>query len=689
MSIIMKYETVLSKTIKIIFAVVFLNLILTNVIQAQVPTIFAEGPVIPKSGIYNANKIDSVITPYVNKDSLLVNEKNNNCETCENFKFGHTFDVNYDLTSGSWDKTKFDGKIWKLKIISKGAYSINLIFDKLNLPEGASLYIYNETGTMVYGPVTSANCNASGMFASDIIIGESIILEYFEPNASLKEGKISISKVIHGYKDVFRTNDYVKDYNLAGDCEIDINCPEGDDWCVESRAVAMILRNDNTECCSGVMINNVNEDLTPFFLTANHVLGDELDLNTALFRFRYKNPTCNAPSYYGIYWTFTGSILRANSSVSDFALLELNNYNANNNIDRIAGLHFAGWTRSTTDIPPVTCIHHPAGDVMKISKDSESPFLTNLAGSGYNNTHWYVENWDKGSTTGGSSGSPLFNYKHRIIGQDHRGNGNPECHDEKGTYFGAFYKSWDLGLKNWLDPYNTGEIEVDAISPPVIYHNKMISGGPHLYTAKNEMELAGNISGYPNMPPYWPTNAWPFPVNDVPFVVEPGTNVEFKAGERIVIKHGTHVKEGATARGYISPVTCSDGLDYQRALYRTNYGNTAYHNSSVNYNDHYSNFETSKYINNKSGKLINKNRFSSHPNPFSTFTTITFSLQQASKVNIYIANSYGQKVHEVFNNYTEVGNYDIKLDGADLQPGLYFCIIETEISKNVIKIIKM
>jgi subtilisin family serine protease len=81
--------------------------------------------------------------------------------------------------------------------------------------------------------------------------------------------------------------------------------------------------------------------------------------------------------------------------------------------------------------------------------------------------------------------------------------------------------------------------------------------------------------------------------------------------------------------------------------------------------------------------------FKSSPNPFTHSTTITFSLKQPSRVNIYITNSYGQRVHEVFNNYTEAGNYELKLEGTDLKPGLYFCIMETETSREVIKIVKM
>ncbi|MDD2636194.1 MAG: T9SS type A sorting domain-containing protein [Bacteroidales bacterium] len=681
----MQLKDNVNKTIITILLISLCSLIFKNNIYSQVPTIFAKEPVISKSGVYNSQKMDSVITPFVNKDSLLNSEENNNCET---FKFGYAIDVAYNINSGSWDKTKANGKVWKLKIISKGAYSINLIFDKLVLPKDASLYIYNEKRTMVYGPITSEHCQVSGMFASDIINGESIILEYFVPHTALKEGQINISKVIHGYKDIFKTSDNEKEYGESGDCEIDINCPEGDDWCVESRTVAMILKNENTEWCTGAMINNVKEDFTPYFLTANHCLGDGFNPNTALFRFHYKNPTCNATSYYGTYWTFTGSSLRANASISDFALLELNNYNVNDNIDKIAGIHFAGWNRN--NLPPLSGagIHHPKGDAMKISL-----YGNTVVNSFINNVYVYswLLNFDDGIVEKGSSGSPLFNQNHLIVGQLYGTTDDNyiTCKNQDGdAVYGRFDISRNNGLKAWLDPENTGIIEVDAISPPIIYHNRMISGGPYLYTATHEMELAGNISGYPNMPPNWPTNVWPFPENDQAFVVEQGANVEFKAGERIVIKPGTHIKQGASARGYIAPVTCSDGLDYHRSLYKTNNnGNVScLHKTSEN--------DTSLENYQKSGKekeetSAQATKFSSYPNPFTTSTTITFSIQQPSQVNIYITNSYGQKVHKVYNNFTDAGNYEIRLDGSVFQPGLYFCIMETQSSREMMKIVKM
>jgi Zn-dependent metalloprotease len=149
-----------------------------------------------------------------------------------------------------------------------------------------------------------------------------------------------------------------------------------------------------------------------------------------------------------------------------------------------------------------------------------------------------------------------------------------------------------------------------------------------------------------------------------------GPIVTFSAGNNIRLKEG--FSSGNNFRAYLE--SC---YDFVSKSYATN--------NTIPKSDSYEN-ELSKE---KEETSTQATRFSSFPNPFTTSTTITFSLQQASKVNIYINNSYGQKVHEVFNNITEAGNYDIKLDGSDLQPGLYFCTMETNKSREVVKIVKM
>jgi hypothetical protein len=65
-------------------------------------------------------------------------------------------------------------------------------------------------------------------------------------------------------------------------------------------------------------------------------------------------------------------------------------------------------------------IHHPSGDIKKISFENQ-PLISTTFGSCPPNSHWGVTDWDLGVTEGGSSGSPLYDQNHLIIGQLHGG----------------------------------------------------------------------------------------------------------------------------------------------------------------------------------------------------------------------------------------------------------------------------
>jgi len=75
-------------------------------------------------------------------------------------------------------------------------------------------------------------------------------------------------------------------------------------------------------------------------------------------------------------------------------------------------------------------------------------------------SHWRVTRWDRGTTEGGSSGSPLFDTNNRIIGQLH--GGSASCRNMSGwDGYGKIAKSWNVGwtrsgrLRDHLDPSNT------------------------------------------------------------------------------------------------------------------------------------------------------------------------------------------------------------------------------------------
>ena len=95
--------------------------------------------------------------------------------------------------------------------------------------------------------------------------------------------------------------------------------------------------------------------------------------------------------------TYSGATFRSSWALpnTDFALVELLSTN-------VGGLSFSGWDRNgSPSIGTPTVIHHPSGDVKKISIDNESA-------SDDDEFNWFVDDWDVGTTEGGSSGAPLY-----------------------------------------------------------------------------------------------------------------------------------------------------------------------------------------------------------------------------------------------------------------------------------------
>jgi len=115
------------------------------------------------------------------------------------------------------------------------------------------------------------------------------------------------------------------------------------------------------------------------------------------------------------------------------------------------------------------------------------------------NTHWYVD-FDIGSYQGGSSGSPLFNADHRIVGQLH--GGAPRCEHPVIALYGRFDKSWtggetnDTRLSNWLDPINSG-----ALCLYTIYSTSATLSGPTLVCSAGASYTVNNVP--PNCALYW------------------------------------------------------------------------------------------------------------------------------------------------------------------------------------------
>ncbi len=438
----------------------YLFLIFLFIITGSASAQISEGGTPPSFNKLSLSAAPEVTTSPIDAPALLA-EDAVQAKNGLPFRFGKPFDVDYNLdNSGVWDDLPDGGRIWRLRIHCPGAFSINLLYSRYRLPAGAKLFLYNESRDMVIGAFTARNNKDDGKFATAPIKGDVTIVEYYEPAEAVGMGELAISRIVHGYKDVFfNAAKDATDFGDAGACNNNVNCPVGADWQDDKRAVAMILTSGGFRLCTGALVNNVRQDATPYFLTANHCLGGE---SSWIFMFNYESPTCadiDGPTNY----TVQGSTLRATYSTSDFALLQLteqppDSYN----------VFFAGWSNIDTPSQSSTCIHHPSGDIKKISFDYDPVTSADyLATTG--TTHWRIGSWDDGTTEPGSSGSPLFDQNHRVVGQLH--GGYASCASLTSDWFGKFARSWDGGgsastrLKDWLDPDNSGVTVLDGYDP--------------------------------------------------------------------------------------------------------------------------------------------------------------------------------------------------------------------------------
>ena len=159
-----------------IYKKIFLLLIIVNFIQSQVSI----GGT-PKSVLNDIEQINqSVKLPKVDSEALLLEDEIEQMDKSIPFRFGSPFEVNYNLNnSGEWIETDL-GRIWRLAITSEDAYSINLIYNRFVLPDGAEMFVYDEDMTTILGAFTSANNKEYQTFSTAPTKGETTIIEYFE-----------------------------------------------------------------------------------------------------------------------------------------------------------------------------------------------------------------------------------------------------------------------------------------------------------------------------------------------------------------------------------------------------------------------------------------------------------------------------------------------------------------------------
>ena len=322
--------------------------------------------------------------------------------------------------------------VYHLEITAPDAQGLSLSFDKLALQPGDRLYLFDPARKQVLGAFTSESNPDGGVFGTNPIAGNSLVIQY-EPAGALAD--IHLKQLGYFFESVAAPQN-ISGEGASGVCNVNVNCPEGADMQDVKNGIAQIVVvvNGMIGSCSGTLVNNTSEDWRPLIMTAYHCTfykdplsgkvmnASEEDFRQWVFNFHFERPECANNQWVGEQaYSISGAKRLAAVPMdhgSDALLVE-----TLNPIPDYYGVYYNGWDRSGTLEPKAKGLHHPSGDVMKISTITE-PLINGTwmtkDNVGAKDAHFAVRyaKTENGHcvTEGGSSGSGLFNSKGLLIG---------------------------------------------------------------------------------------------------------------------------------------------------------------------------------------------------------------------------------------------------------------------------------
>ena len=311
------------------------------------------------------------------------------------------------LPSLRWT-TRADGSaVARIELLSPLAYGIRAGLDVSRLDPRAELrFAGSARSEVVLATITGAQARArrgdDGLYWTPATDGEAQLIELWLPaNVSPADVRLRAPRLSHLMTNASDNFRILKNLGASGTCNIDTVCRVGELGPAFEQAKAAVARmifvddTGGSYYCTGTLLNDTDSGTqVPYFHTAHHCIPSQSVATTLNTYWNFESTTCNvdAPADYTM--LDGGADYLYSSGATDGALLRLRD-------PAPAGATFAGWDASPLAASSaVTAIHHPAGDLKKVSSGRHRPEDSDDAS--------HAVGWLQGTTEGGSSGSGLF-----------------------------------------------------------------------------------------------------------------------------------------------------------------------------------------------------------------------------------------------------------------------------------------
>jgi hypothetical protein len=385
------------------------------------------------------------------------------------------------MSSLAWTTATNGTRFATLEFQSTDARALRLSLAPHGLPKGITLYVYGKTLATVYGPYTATDLIAiSDPYWLPVVEGDTVRVELqASAAADLDSSALSVPMVSHLVASLNSGWKNLNDLGMSGSCNQDIACipPSSNAWKTLGQSVGKYYVTTiygATGACTGTLVST-NSGPAPspnYFLTARHCIGTTADASSMHFYWFFQRATCGGANPTTVTETLGGATFIKTVPTNDMTLVRLNTAPA-------TGTALATWTNTTLpDASIVTVLHHPMGDVKKITVGTQQSFannndpVPNSAGTHIRVVYDQVQS--TGTTEPGSSGASIFNTSGQIVGT--LSGGGASCAAKTASdWYGRFDQAY-ASLQPWLSPGAGGPPAPDATPVTTLAASTPMSG---------------------------------------------------------------------------------------------------------------------------------------------------------------------------------------------------------------------